>query len=388
MRFKFDIKDRKTQVVFLSLIVLFSGIFFFTNLYVESCNTGTEIERIRCWENKVKDQVLKYGLDSTFNELDDFYSRDAVFARNCHGMMHIFGETGYELYQDDSQSVAYNKGMTECGYGFLHGFVEKLIEHEENGLKAAGEFCEALGNSQAELPPETIINDCFHGIGHGVIDDETGYGSLEALRYVVGEALSLCDGITSSDQYAGYCKDGAFHSTGLILMDNVDLNSFNKDDPLEFCQRFGEDEMVICHGSFASMVMAINDSDMSKALSYLGTIKNDDAAETYLRVLTAYRAFSSINERDFETWISECREVSERWFDKCINGLSIGLMDFSGPGEQASSALSLCQHDSLSGEESHICTSEVIRRTSAYLGDSEYEKLCYEIGKDFPEECK
>ncbi|WP_428117766.1 cupredoxin domain-containing protein [Candidatus Poriferisodalis sp.] len=141
--------------------------------------------------------VSLYGPDVAVHALREATELTGI---RCHDMAHQAGRVSYQLFG----AAAFAITPHECDSGAIHGVLEALFAergtaHLEADMRTV---CRGMNWYRA--------NDCYHGVGHGI---------MAWSGYELHESLSICDVLDEQDRepcYAGvFMENGVAGATGL-----------------------------------------------------------------------------------------------------------------------------------------------------------------------------
>ena len=226
-------------IIILSLLGLFGVYIFFyepidnapafsissiSNAVLESEPFSPAKERER-WSQRI-DEI---GAERAYQELKHEYNQKIV---DQHNAAHLFGDTLYEK--------AGPKGIKVCDdaflYGCFHGVVINIIM--DKGLDAIPHLDCATGSPG-------FTGQCFHGVGHGLIE------YLGTKKDNIIAALTTCDSLSSLKGFVGPCQAGVFHEyfEGAAFLAKVEHQPrpFNPDQPYGICPVLPNKFRTICY---------------------------------------------------------------------------------------------------------------------------------------------
>ena len=98
---------------------------------------------------------------------------------SCHGIMHLIGQKIYNRV--DEVAVSLSSHWAPCGYGLLHGVMERQIipTNLDEAAAKVKSLC-MLGNLQDE---SRVYGECLHSLGHAIFDSRDNFS----------QALEVCD---------------------------------------------------------------------------------------------------------------------------------------------------------------------------------------------------
>jgi hypothetical protein len=157
-----------------------------------------------CYQQHYESLVRVSGIEATFAELKDSFTKDEFVNANCHHLTHSIGRAAAELYGDVSS--AYSQGDSFCASGYYHGVIEATMATlgTDEVLDEADNVCADLREHQNR---SFDLRNCLHGLGHG---------SMYVLGNELFDALRTCDSL--ADEWE---KD---QCSGGVFMENLNID--------------------------------------------------------------------------------------------------------------------------------------------------------------------
>jgi hypothetical protein len=313
--------------------------------------------KVSCWTEFIEQKMYSEGLEKTFESFREIYKADPVFvAEGCHGAVHSIGEIAYAFYKSGGQ-ILFSEDASSCGYGFYHGFIGKLL-HEKPDIQEAVKFC---GSLQSELNgyDETAYNTCFHGIGHGMVEEEPlseyYWGNFDALLV---PALKLCS--TLPEEFMKHqCVDGAFNGLNKFMVHGLYGYTYNTADPFAWCDQFKDNRInfMSCHFETAQSFVpkGVITEDLTTILPYIEELDQ----ELQIMVLdTAIGNFmqSDIIKEDNSKYFRQCAAFTDPIYARaCLNGIVGGFFAYGEPGNEAKKAQVFCDSPAATEDQRLLC---------------------------------
>lgn len=322
----------------------------------QRCLQTTDIPlKVSCWTEFIEQKMYSEGLGKTFEIFTDIYKADPDFvAQGCHGAVHVIGEIAYDIYKNDGD-IQFSEETTACGYGFYHGFLGKLL-HEKPDIAEAVQFCESL-KSSPENDKERIFTTCFHGIGHGMVEEtplpEYYWGNIEALLI---PALKTCGTLPEAFQQRE-CADGAFNGLSRFMTNNEYGFTYNLEDPLGWCSQFKESRInyLSCNFEMAQNFAALIIEEAEEVLPFL------DGLDEETQIMVTDIAVGGLLQEDVirddnSDYFLQCREFpSPQLHRACLNGVVGGMLEHGEPGNEEAKPMAFCASPIATEEEKIIC---------------------------------
>jgi|GEM_PF-2074575 len=338
-----------------------------------------------CYRDLVNAAYEKKGLPKAFDRIAELAEADAEFAGDCHGNVHELGDFAYEDFKD-GRDVEFTPKASYCGYGFYHGFMERLLQ--ETGDAASGrELCLSLGE---KLFAESIdtAGACFHGIGHGTVDgsDPTKWGNPDGM---IAAALNLCESVTSGLQPGVEqngplyrCVTGAYNSLE-ILSHNQKYRLYELEaKPLTFCATQPEPYRKGCYTNLLLGVMHNTHNDFGSVVKEILEAKNEDPlfVDTGALVTDLFHEYVRLHFADADQGINSgitmCAALSRELFAPCVEGLSGGYMKYGAPTKEYEGIFSLCTSDKLDIDTKEGCYAFGLSRLRNLYSEAKMASIC------------
>lgn len=352
-----------------------------------NCDQGDNSEKSVCRQKSIETVLEKNGLTDAFELIDKFYREDASFASECHGHVHALGEKAYTLFAQNAD-FAISPKSSYCGYGFYHGFMTALL-HTSNDIEQAREFCKFAGENLKETTSDAE-GACYHGIGHGAVEDEPPVGAFGDAKKIAAPNIALCERISAGDKNKLFrCTTGVYNGLEILMSGNRNGLSLNTEDPMWFCAT-QKDEYEYRGGCYTQMlVAAINvagqknqGGDIFKTtLPYVNAITNDSYARETLVSLVVEMART--DTYGFDEALIYCRALPARLYTSCITAYPEGFMKYGPPGNEHEKALEFCGYKSLSGSEKSVCYGRVLSILRLFYTAEKSRTICLLVPQEY-----
>lgn len=351
---------------------------------VDACKKITSSSlKEQCWQKEIRSSLQSKGIDGAFETLSDLYDSDPKFSGSCHGLVHDLGEEAFKLFLTNKK-FNFSKKSNICSFGFYHAYMQELVRHNGNDYEKAREFClEAERQLQTTTPD--ILGACFHGIGHGLIDDD-GFTKWNSEEEMVAPALKFCDNVAEDDSSLRYrCGSGVFNAMALAYIG--ERAKVNNEDPIWYCKQI-KDEVFrnACLDEMNTFLLSFTKGDLTQASQYLAEINNDEEAKSATRSLAQYYT-SFWKEDNYASLAASCRTIQQRLINSCIFGLAAGLVENSTPGNENIKSLKLCNISDLQQTERTACFSGLQWYLGRLFPPEKAKSLCNTEGNKFKNYC-
>ncbi|MBI2618237.1 hypothetical protein HYW58_02175 [Candidatus Kaiserbacteria bacterium] len=350
-----------------------------------SCESDTKYAA--CWRSTLFSELEAHGIDAVFDMVHTFYIQDEKFREGCHGVAHDIGVESYKYFIKDRDSILTEKASA-CAYGFYHGFMEALLTTTGDIKKARG-FCLYIDTKITPHAPDTTLQ-CFHGIGHGVVDLELRLNgprqNVETLAY---DALKLCEEASKSPDELYRCTSGVYNNIANAYIDRTDSIQSRK-DILELCRTQPSIYKESCYGNINALLLRSMENNLDKALPLLGGIEEEykESSVRYLSNLSiVYNGMLEGNEY-YKKNVAICRTLKENLHKACLQGYVHGLLEHGVPGYEYKEAINFCASDYLENEEKNTCFSYAISNLSGWYEKSKAENICSTVQKEYQRYCE
>lgn len=313
-------------------------------------------EKQGCWDDLLAYTLTKRGFDRAFELFVALYRTEPNVPKACHGWGHALGDAAYDLYAR-GEGVEFRPETSYCGYGFYHGFLERLVA-SEGSAAAAYDFCTRVAG---EPRNKLTFNNCIHGIGHGatagIIENPAQW---TVPQDVVDKGAAVCGSLPLSGREARDCADGVFNELVLdIFYEEYGLSRdayLPQGAPFALCEAQEERLRTSCYFEVVGTFEQLFAGDFARASGYVTErIANAEDAVVAMRKLSADFMQSDIIEDDYAPHVGVCRSLRGDLADACVSGMQIGLIAHGEPGREWEKLFPFCASDLLSEEERAAC---------------------------------
>lgn len=324
------------------------------------------LKQDECWVEEFHNVYKELGEEAMFAVIDTYVQNDEMFNRNCHDTMHGVGDFIYDTYKETGDPILH-PGTSYCGYGFYHGFIERMIE-EEGSYTASVQYCERIAEDPRHLAPgygQQAQNACQHGFGHSLFDTLPGtlWGDIDAM---VGKNLTQCSELFPEEPAHFQCATGVFNALMLALANNWYELSYDLilDDPYRLCRETTDFykpacyiDMVVHHTYWAK-------TPHEEVFATIRDIKHDQSRHDTLEAFT-----SNVLQRELSKSIEDRYEFARNCFDvtetamqmACFSGIHHGIFQRTNQyTNQAESQLLCDRFDDATQKE--VCESTILKR--------------------------
>lgn len=341
-----------------------------TATLASGCINVQSNEKDKCWDILLEQTLKTNGMDAAFALFAQLYKTEPDIPKSCHGWGHILGKAAYELYKQ-KKLFSLPPETSYCGYGFYHGFMEKLLQNTKN-IKESVEFCtyakESLsGKTDAAL----VYANCIHGIGHGytawLFENPAMWGKF---LEVSNKSLKLCDELFGTSDLLLECNSGVFVAMELNIYQNEYGFSYNeylsKKDPFYYCKQMEERHRESCYAEFTGgLFVDIFAENLPAATRY--AVEQVPAAyqpRVIHKVALGFMQYDIV-KGDYTKNVAACRTVPERLRLFCFEGITNAFFQHGEPGKQVALATAFCQATYLTNQEKKYCENLVCQKADA-----------------------
>lgn len=351
----------------------------YTASLANRCQTvSTGVSKLKCFDELIDYTVKKKGLDEAFAVFSYLFDKDPDFATDCHQFAHRLGQKSYELFVAN-QDFSLSTKTKYCGYGFYHGFMEKLVQNT-NDMSKAREFCE-LADKKLALQTSDAGGACFHGIGHGAVEDvpdKKVWGNPQA---IIAPALELCEKVSDTKEILYRCITGVYNGLEIISTAKKYDLSLNPDDPMWICKIQKESYKEACFTQLVVAVMHVTGTDFAKSAEIIDLIPEDNYAIPALASLVVERV--RLNKIDYQETIDYCRGLPSRFHNICIISFGEGFLKYGPPEQEYVKARDFCASPLLTEEEKTACFTRIFSILRIWYPAEKATEICKSVDSKY-----
>lgn len=318
---------------------------------VDSSCEGREYTGGRCFDKKIKEVARTEGVGAAFKLFAAFY-KDGKSPTACHWTGHRIGEEAYEQFNAGKQFIV-TPASYYCGYGFYHGFLEASLRDDRRPGKIDKilAFCEYVDE---QLGGEAKDN-CFHGLGSGLIDDPPAASLWGNEEDLVAPGLAICENIFGQNMDWEICTTGVY----AVIANFKDTSSYGffmeQDDPFAFCRTQNKKYHRACYGEFAPKITRITGQDIAKVNKFIIGMDEEKLIELVLRVAASSMMQRDAAKDDQIKYIYNCRKFSDSLYPVCLDGVIWGLSYHGELDNQHVKMFEFCEAKEFSETEEEFC---------------------------------
>ncbi len=338
----------------------------------------------QCWEDLMNQTLQRKGLDSAFILMDSLFKTEPEFATSCHGFAHLLGEKAYDLFSSHKDFTLSPKA-SYCGYGFYHGFMDKLL-HKTNDINQARIFCKYAGDSLKDKTSDAE-GACYHGIGHGAVEDVTDPKLFGNAQAIIQPSLQLCEKVSDNQDKLFRCATGVFNALEIVTSQGRYNLSLNKNNPLWFCKTQPDRYKRACYTQMVVAVMHVTQDDFKKSAQIINTIPEDNLATESLSGLVV--ELVRLGKTDYKTTINFCRNLPTRFQLPCITGFGEGFLKYGPPQTEYIKAVDFCSSILLTDQEKSLCFERIFSILRNWYTVEKSTQICKGIDPKYRwQDCK
>lgn len=387
----------KAKFIFVTLlfIVLAQGIYLISSQRstLNSFNTPGKYKvcdkfqdlgsKQQCWEDLIEETLEREGLDSAFNLVDQLYSSEPIFASDCHGFAHLLGQKAYELFSKNQRFNVSDKA-SYCGFGFYHAFMESLLR-TSGDLNQARKLCDDVGRQTDQN--ELARLSCFHGIGHGLLEDVPNPVLRGDTQSIIKEPLALCVDLSESEVEIYRCASGVFNVLAIYYANPKTGLIANKEDPYLICNSQSRRPFKeACYDQMNSLVLSLGQGDLANAAGFTKNIKEDDLASAAIHGLAGAYGQNQVSKINYDEVVKVCQNLQPRLTLSCLEGFLLGMLEGGKPGEEYIEGRKLCTSDLLNDQQKASCFSNLIWNISV-TNPKKLAELCNSLEPRYRQDC-
>ncbi len=355
----------------------------------ESCAADTRSQK--CYEEKIVSVLKRRGIEEAFDTIEELYEKYPDFRSSCHSSTHTLGAAAYDLFEQGRLDGLSPK-TPYCGYGFYHGFMEKMLA-SKGSVDEAREFCKEAGRILAKHTADAE-GACYHGIGHGAVDgsDPTAWGDPVAM---ISPGMKLCEKIAPVETFKGNryrCITGTFNSIEILSMDpKYRLDSIIK-DPFSICEGQKASYLEGCYTNLLAALMRKVKGSYPEAIAVIETLPEGTQADPVRSMVLSSLMHDYVRtdavRGDFpRRGVDMCRGVDEDLRISCIEGISGGYMKYGEPQREYVEAFEFCSSDILEEDEESACYLYIFDRLRIWYSEDKISKLCETVPASIRNRC-
>ena len=332
-----------------------------------------------CFDDLIRDTVRTEGIDAAYALFEETYAKGEL-PRGCHWTAHRIGEAGYDLYRagkDFSISVA----TTYCGYGFYHGFMERLLRENPDPKYALG-FCDRVKEQLGDMG----LWNCYHGIGHGYTEDPPDPATEGSFQAMIQPGIKMCEFLFGKNfRDINLCLTGVFTVPVGFASDNEHGLSIDPENPFAECNRQPYRYQKACYGEIAAKLDSILNWDIRALTPYIEKIHDDKLKRLVVWVVPSVMMAKDILADDHSKYIEQCKEgFTDRLRRICWGGSILGFFHHGEPQKQYEKVLGFCNSSAWKTEDERtFCWGEGLRQMRQNYSLDKVKSLCPSVPEKY-----
>lgn len=324
-----------------------------------------------------------YGMDAAFGLLVSLLEARTSFAATCHGLAHELGESAYALYAKN-EPFQLSQRTSLCGYGFYHGFMEALL-YDSGDMAQARDFCAYVGE-QLRDESRAAEYSCYHGIGHGVVD-ETEYHGGSVDSFIQG-GLAVCERVGDTEFRKNLCASGVFNSLAIAYRNNASGFSADPGDPYAICREQEQPYFrAPCYMEMNTYVLHLGGGDLKDAAVHIFRISDKEYARFAVEGLAGYAAATYQSPEGYSAVYDVCRAFPREIRSACIHGFVGGLLEFGSPRTFREGAGTFCTMLSSDPEDEKVCYESFAGFAWGQYNPQDFRAVCDLIREQYEDVC-
>lgn len=308
-----------------------------------------------CFNELVKRSIEADGLKRGFEIFEFLYDTEPDFVKQgCHWVAHAVGEAAYRR-RLEGEDVEFTNSTAYCGYGFYHGYIQALF-HVDPDIRKVQNLCVEVGKKLGKEIPRVRAN-CFHGIGHGLIDDPPPKSQWGNPKQILANAFKVCPNVSSEKEEVDECYQGAYNGLASLAPEMFG-KSFKDASALDFCAREPEDVRIHCYYEIIQKI-SLPGHAISAISDFIYHIE-PRFREMAVGGMAAGIVQQRILDEDQTYGITGCRSLAAEFQVPCIKGVVGGYFAHGYPGKEYAKALDFCGNKAFSKKEKTFCYDHIV----------------------------
>lgn len=286
--------------------------------------------------------LAQEGLPAALADSKRIYTLHPGAGEVCHLLTHYIGAAAYAAFAE-TQELSLSPDLDLCGYGFYHGFTERMLDVEGTAARVE-EFCKKI----EERLGEKSSSSCYHGIGHGAVNAHDPKLWGEDLK-VIGRGLDLCAASLKESGARQECYTGVFSGLATFYTTGEYGMTIRPEDPMWVCRAVSEQYRLPCYGSMPIALSKITENDFSKIVGFA-----EGLPDRYGKEMVTYAAgvsiYSNLKKTDLESLVKSCREAVAHLTESCLAGVFASIRESA-----TASSADVCGSALLREDERNVC---------------------------------
>ena len=332
-----------------------------------------------CFDDLMRDTVHTKGIDAAYKLFEETYA-EGQLPRACHWTAHRIGEAGYDLYRE-GKDFSISVATTYCGYGFYHGFMERLLRDNPDPAYALS-FCDSV---KAQLGEMGLWN-CYHGIGHGYTEDPPDPSSEGDFQKMITPGIKMCEFLFGKDfGNLNLCLTGVFTVPVNFAADEKYGLRMDPKDPFAVCRTQPYTYWKACYGEFAAKLDTVLNWDIHLLPAYVNKLPDEKLKRLVVWVVPSVMMAKDILADDHREYIDGCRESFTDLLRRiCWGGSILGFFQHGEPEKQYEKILNFCNSNAWKGEDERVfCWGEGLRQMRQNYSLDKVKGICPRVPEEY-----
>ncbi len=346
-------------------------------------------QKQQCWDEQLEVTLETQGLGAAFDLFGDLYRTEPSIPKACHGWGHILGEAAFDLYAEQKDFVLRDE-TSYCGYGFFHGFIEKLLQ-ATGDITETRKFCDYISTKLGPRSGGAYIN-CIHGIGHGATAGASENPTLwKTFQDILNIGVQTCKQITDLPGELQACWEGVYNE----FQQEINFRQYGfsidfiKDDFFWVCREQEVKYQKACYFEFVGLLAEFSSRDFAKATSMIiDEISDLETAAYVMRKFSADFMQDDIVKPNYDDNVLACRRLPPSFYKPCFEGILIGFIAHGEPEKEYVKGLQFCRSQVLTKEDKDACYRTMVGQFRSYMYPEEKMlEVCREVEEEYKEYC-
>ncbi len=252
---------------------------------------------------------------------------------DCHTVGH---EIGHDVYVSLKKRgfVRIGDPMSDCAYGFWHGFMSGFTQDEQNGEKLKvnlSQVCARITGGR-----KGIYSMCYHGFGLGFVGDPPRTSNWGNVEETIKSSSQHCFELTNISEYNEQCLSGVFHQTLQYMQNNEYKYSLPKGNSLySFCDKFTKEYQKPCLEQLLPLLSSVVGHDIKVLYKILDTkinLDHDFRSQAIISLVAG--SITGGNDDDAKNTIDFCSSLETLSSENCFKGIIDGLNTKTNGGKE------------------------------------------------------
>lgn len=293
--------------------------------------------RSQCWAADLAALLSTNGLEAAFKEVQTLYTADPEFRKSCHDVMHLVGAAAYDEFVHNG-IVIDSPGVSYCGFGFFHGFIETMLLAE--GPRAYADvvsYCQTLGKQTGGA-----IGACYHGIGHAVLDmmESEIWGDGEAMAK---RGVDTCERILTGEYEQVRCASGVYNALSIAYGSKLYKLAFPMAGPIPVCAKQAPQYQAFCFMEMGNAFIRDHPWNREQSLAFIRQVPDQKARAAVMRGYADTDVKRTIDSVDLSGLAQMCSLQKEQTIaEGCVQGILTGLLVSGEPGKEYALISTFC----------------------------------------------